>query len=787
MEHDTIKDQIDEVLQALSDAVAPSVPKAQRLDAITACGNFIDSCFGESATRLCYTLRNHGGIEMLLSLVCDPVVSVHQRAMMALANIVSAAFDVEDSALSREMALRLGACELLVARLNSQNDATQTYAAACLQNLSAWSNECARELDVGGGRERLEDLAMGRGANDLLVRYASGALKNIYTYLDEAVDEGGEGDDSMSPLPRKSAFGILSKVTKLSKRLSSSPSSRPSRTSSTERNRSTSTGSRGSSRSAERDRTSSMERRQKIKEAITLRTERDRIEYNMTLEAVVLLQYKFRKWLNKRRREQGRYSKFRAPQTPDHSENEVRNRSVSATKLQAFARGRSARRAHFDRVHKMKSPPLNTYETRHRGISTALDWSTPYSTRGPQFSPYRQLEFTTSSPSPELVPFQKPNKLKLPPQTLEQGFTGSPTFFTSQDSSDDIGSKKEVLSRSRSSRSSVFDSRDRLNSLVLSEGDDLLGQSYSSSLNNSPTVHAPSNPTLFSRSLFEQQKSPNASRVGRSTVGRARDHSPGNSSGFKARGLVEPLDAETLARFRENSAIKVQSLARGKSMRQNFSRQKRAAKQVQAMTRGNSARKLAHGKRNEISAKALKRQEENMHEVRKELQAVRRNMKPAEAEAVKAAVDLYLPKPESKLSLKSPSANITLTFKTSIHSSTSINDGKPTSKRELLGVRIDARAYFNSNRTAAAYGQSSRVEPPWTLPKGGHATGLSPLTMRVMPDLAPFGSPLSRKNGGLSETDPITGLPTFSKSISPPIISPTQRRAQGLMRMGAIR
>lgn len=153
-----------------------------RLDAVEQIAEHIGEAFGAQGAALGSTLRDSGIVERLARLVGDPSQTIKCHALLALGNLCSDAVDSHSSR-TKALLLELGMDGALMDCVASTEPSVLLVACATLQNLChnpAWA---ARVL-ADGVEKRMEALLTHEDPR--IVRYASGALKNLTLSADSA-------------------------------------------------------------------------------------------------------------------------------------------------------------------------------------------------------------------------------------------------------------------------------------------------------------------------------------------------------------------------------------------------------------------------------------------------------------------------------------------------------------------------------------------------------------------------------------------------------------------------
>lgn len=155
-----------------------SCDEEEREDALATLDEIVDGAFGEDGSRLGEDLRNVGAISLLAELLADPDQVIRQMSLRLLGNLCSDAVDAR-SGITK--ALLLPHALPIFSFVYGGDESILIVACGVLQNLTA-ERTWAQLAVVHGVQQRLEELvAMHRGNADghLIVRYASGALRNI--------------------------------------------------------------------------------------------------------------------------------------------------------------------------------------------------------------------------------------------------------------------------------------------------------------------------------------------------------------------------------------------------------------------------------------------------------------------------------------------------------------------------------------------------------------------------------------------------------------------------------
>ena len=192
-----------------------------RLDALAELSIMVEEAYDEEAVLLGQTLRAAGAIPLLAWLAVDEdSLEVQQRALLVLGNLCSDAADPQ-SYLTKAELLHAGGCMPMSLSIQSDDASVLIYACGCLQNL-CHSDEWSRALAAQDGvQQRLAELA--GHADERVVRYAAGALKNMLSHLESAGGDDGlsavakaaiakRGEDALvSALRQKRAMAILTR------------------------------------------------------------------------------------------------------------------------------------------------------------------------------------------------------------------------------------------------------------------------------------------------------------------------------------------------------------------------------------------------------------------------------------------------------------------------------------------------------------------------------------------------------------------------------------------------
>ena len=155
-----------------------SCDEEEREEALATLGEIVDGAFGEDGVRLGEDLRNVGAISLLAELLADSDEFIREMSLRVLGNLCSDAVDARSAITKR---LLLPHALPIFSFAYSGDESVLLLACGALQNLTA-DTTWARKAVAHGVQRRLEQLvASFRGKEDghLIVRYASGALRNI--------------------------------------------------------------------------------------------------------------------------------------------------------------------------------------------------------------------------------------------------------------------------------------------------------------------------------------------------------------------------------------------------------------------------------------------------------------------------------------------------------------------------------------------------------------------------------------------------------------------------------
>ena len=165
------------LLQILSSPEHPN-----RDETLTLLCDLVASSYGEDGDALGATVREAGGLLTLSWLLAEPEPEVQKQTLFLIANLASDAVDPR-SYLSKRLLRQCGCEYRLLPCLDGDDAEVVTYACAALQNL-CHDPEWSQVLLDEGVVSRLEELV--NDPNDLVQRYAAGALKNLMAALAEA-------------------------------------------------------------------------------------------------------------------------------------------------------------------------------------------------------------------------------------------------------------------------------------------------------------------------------------------------------------------------------------------------------------------------------------------------------------------------------------------------------------------------------------------------------------------------------------------------------------------------
>lgn len=150
---------------------------AEREEALAELAEQVDSAFGYDGLRLGEALRGCGGLPTLAWLLADPTPEVVQQALCILGNLCS---DTVDPNSTRTKQALLPNARSVLACVYTEDENILLVACGALQNLCS-DREWAEAAVAHDAHLRLESLCM--HADGRIVRYASGALKNISSSL----------------------------------------------------------------------------------------------------------------------------------------------------------------------------------------------------------------------------------------------------------------------------------------------------------------------------------------------------------------------------------------------------------------------------------------------------------------------------------------------------------------------------------------------------------------------------------------------------------------------------
>ena len=156
-------------------------PLHERAAAVEALSDVLAEAYGEDGLRYGRLVRQSGTIDDLRDLLLQR--QSRDSTLLALGNLASDAVDAESSATKAALLRCDGAAAALIACLDEAQDAESlSFAVACLQNLCherEWSDHLVQR------RVHVTLEALLRHPDELVVRYASGALKNIAVTLQD--------------------------------------------------------------------------------------------------------------------------------------------------------------------------------------------------------------------------------------------------------------------------------------------------------------------------------------------------------------------------------------------------------------------------------------------------------------------------------------------------------------------------------------------------------------------------------------------------------------------------
>jgi len=96
--------------------------------------SYVDNAFGGDAEDLATVLREGSGMLQLLRLLYDADPILQKGSLMIIANLVSDAFDTK-SAATKQLVMQAEVLPRIIHLVYVEDDATQAYACACLENL----------------------------------------------------------------------------------------------------------------------------------------------------------------------------------------------------------------------------------------------------------------------------------------------------------------------------------------------------------------------------------------------------------------------------------------------------------------------------------------------------------------------------------------------------------------------------------------------------------------------------------------------------------------------------
>ena len=179
---DDVEDDLEDEL--CTDIDVPALVRAlrsqhedEREEALALLAETVDGAFGEDGARLGEEVRASGGVSVLASLLAHPDDAVQQTALCILGNLVS---DSVDPHSRKTKGALLPSARSVVSCVYTEDPVLLCFACGALQNLTSereWA-DLAVTHDV---HIRLEQLVCHEDGR--IVRYASGALRNIATAL----------------------------------------------------------------------------------------------------------------------------------------------------------------------------------------------------------------------------------------------------------------------------------------------------------------------------------------------------------------------------------------------------------------------------------------------------------------------------------------------------------------------------------------------------------------------------------------------------------------------------
>ena len=159
----------------------------------------VASAYGKDGVVLGEIVRDTGGLELLSQLLSDVSEQTRLGTLQVLVNLCSDAVD-PNSAKTKRGLLEHGAGVPMLEFTKSEDPDAQMLACAALQNMVSepgW----ARLVVEQGYTDHLERLA--DADNPMVVRYASGALKNVIVTLRNAGDDFSASQDSLDAVARR--------------------------------------------------------------------------------------------------------------------------------------------------------------------------------------------------------------------------------------------------------------------------------------------------------------------------------------------------------------------------------------------------------------------------------------------------------------------------------------------------------------------------------------------------------------------------------------------------------